>query len=65
MCVCVCAHAASQEENARAGVLLEQSAYCLLFTAPPSVRKFAFHLVLAALRYNSGGFKRLALHCYK
>ncbi len=63
VCVCVCTH--PQEENARAGVLLEQSAYCLLFTAPPSVRKFAFHMVLAALRYNSGGFKRLALHCYK
>ena len=58
-------HATPQEESARAAVLLEQSAYCLLFTSPPSVRKFAFHMVLAALRYNSAGFKRLGLHAYR
>ncbi len=46
-------------------MLLEQSALCLLYTSPPSVRKFAFHMVLAGLRYNAAGLKRLGLHAYR
>lgn len=53
------------EDSARAALLLEQSAYCLLRMAPPSVRKFAFHLVLAGLRYHGSKQKRLAVHCYR
>lgn len=61
LAVCAC----WQEESARAAVLLEQSALCLLYTSPPSVRKFAFHMVLAGLRYNAAGLKRLGLHAYR
>jgi hypothetical protein len=53
------------EETARAALLLEAAAYCLLRCRPPSVRKAAFHLVLAGLRYHSAKQKRLSIHCYK
>lgn len=57
---------AAQEENLRAGLLLEQAAHSLLRLAPsPHTRKFAFHLVLAGLRYNLCGQKELALRAYK
>jgi hypothetical protein len=32
---------------------------------PASVRKAAFHLVLAGLRYHSAKQRRLSIHCYK
>ena len=55
-----------QEENLRAGLLLEQAAHSLLRLAPaPHVRKFAFHLVLAGLRFNLCEQKGLALRAYK
>jgi hypothetical protein len=54
-----------QEENTRAGLLLEQSALCLLYSTPPSRRKFAFQMVLAGLRYHAAGHKRLAVHSYR
>jgi hypothetical protein len=53
-----------QEENLRAGLLLEQAAYCLLALQPPHVRKFAFHLVLAGLRYDMCGQKVLSMRAY-
>ncbi|WIA33724.1 hypothetical protein OEZ86_006842 [Tetradesmus obliquus] len=53
------------EEAARAALLLEAAAYCLLRCRPASVRKAAFHLVLAGLRYHSAKQKRLSIHCYK
>lgn len=52
------------EENARAALLLEQAAYALLRVQLPATRKFAFHIVLAGLRYHSCKQKRLAIHCY-
>ena len=54
-----------QEENLRAGLLLEQAAYCLLSQSPPHTRKFAFHLVLAGLRYDMCAQKGLAQRAYK
>ena len=54
-----------QEENLRAGLLLEQAAHCLLLQSPPHVRKFAFHLVLAGLRYDMCAQKGLAQRAYK
>jgi hypothetical protein len=54
-----------QEENLRAGLLLEQAAHCLLSQSPPHVRKFAFHLVLAGLRYDMCAQKGLAQRAYK
>ncbi|PNW88325.1 hypothetical protein CHLRE_01g024400v5 [Chlamydomonas reinhardtii] len=57
--------AQSEEENARAGLLLEQSAYCMLYIRPPLVRKFAFQMVLAGIRYICCGQKRIAIHAYR
>lgn len=53
------------EDSARAALLLEQSSYCLLRAGPPMVRKFAFHLVLAGLRFHGCKQKRLAVHAYR
>ncbi|KAL4458148.1 hypothetical protein ABPG75_013013 [Micractinium tetrahymenae] len=54
-----------QEDSLRAGLLLEQAAHCLLALAPPHTRKFAFHLVLAGLRYDMAEQKGLAQRCYR
>jgi trafficking protein particle complex subunit 8 len=53
-----------QEEDMRAAVLLEHAAHLLLRARPPKVRKFAFHLVLAGLRYTKAGNTRLASSAY-
>lgn len=55
----------NQEENLRAGLLLEQAAHCLLSLSPPHTRKFAFHLVLAGLRYDMCAQKGLAQRAYR
>eukprot|EP00798_Chlamydomonas_sp_ICE-L_P000836 gene836-33567_t len=54
-----------EEENARAALLLEQAAYQLLFPKTPSIRKYAFRMVLAGLRFHSCAQKRLSLHAYR
>lgn len=54
-----------QEENLIAAVLLEQAALNLLHTHPPAVRKWAFHLVLAALRFSNCQQPRLANRAYR
>jgi hypothetical protein len=56
---------ALQEESSRAAVLLEQSAHCLLCMSPPAVRKCAFHMVMAGLRYSGAGLKRLGINAYR
>ena len=53
-----------QEDNLRAGLLLEQAAYCLLSLQPAHKRKFAFHLVLAGLRYDMCEQKFLSRRAY-
>ena len=58
-------HTPCQEDDLRAGLLLEQAAHCLLALQPPHVRKFAFHLVLAGLRYDMCGQRSLAHRAYK
>ena len=40
------------ESNMRAAFLLEYSAYLQMQSKPPKVRRYAFHSVLAALRYS-------------
>jgi len=57
--------AAAQEENLRAALVLEQAAQCLLHTSPPHVRKYAFHMVLSGLRYNSCGQQQLGMRAYR
>ena len=54
-----------QEEGLRAALLLEQAALCLLRVAPPALRKFAFHMVLAGLRYSSCGQGALGARAYR
>lgn len=53
-----------QEDDLRGALLLESAAHSLLRLRPPQVRKFAFHLVLAGLRYNQGGQRALARRAY-
>ena len=48
-----------------AALLLEQAAHLQLLCTPPGVRKYAFHTVLAGLRYNSAGQARLGMRCYR
>lgn len=45
--------------------MLEQAAHCLLRTAPPHVRKYAFHMVLSGLRYNACGQQQLGIRAYR
>jgi hypothetical protein len=45
--------------------VLEQAAQCLLHTSPPHVRKYAFHMVLSGLRYNSCGQQQLGMRAYR
>lgn len=54
-----------QEGNLIAAVLLEQAALYLLHVEPPSVRKWAFHLVLAALRFANCQQPQLANRAYR
>ena len=60
---CLAAHA--QEENLRSGLLLEQGALCLLHARPPRLRKFAFHMTLAGLRFNACDQKVLGARAYR
>ncbi|KAL6771414.1 TRS85 [Auxenochlorella protothecoides x Auxenochlorella symbiontica] len=54
-----------REDNTGAGLLLEQAAHSLLRLQPPRARKFAFHLVLAGLRYGACDQDGLAQRCYR
>ncbi|KAL4852692.1 Trafficking protein particle complex subunit 8 [Chlorella vulgaris] len=53
-----------QEDNLRAGLLLEQAAHCLLALSPPHTRKFAFNLVLAGLRFDMSEQRELSGRAY-
>jgi hypothetical protein len=53
-----------QEEDLRAGLLLEQAAHCLLRLAPPHARKACFTLVLAGLRYDMSEQRHLSNRAY-
>ena len=54
-----------QEEDLRSGLLLEQGALCLLRARPPRLRRFAFHLTLAGLRFNACEQKALGARAYR
>eukprot|EP00191_Tetraselmis_sp_GSL018_P010607 CAMPEP_0177617484 /NCGR_PEP_ID=MMETSP0419_2-20121207/24909_1 /TAXON_ID=582737 /ORGANISM="Tetraselmis sp., Strain GSL018" /LENGTH=1191 /DNA_ID=CAMNT_0019116003 /DNA_START=216 /DNA_END=3787 /DNA_ORIENTATION=+ len=54
-----------EESHTRAALLLEQSAVCLLKCEPPLERKFAFHLVLAGLRFHQCDQRLLAERAYR
>lgn len=54
----------SEEPSLRAGILLEQAAYCYLRANPRMLRKFGFHLVLAGNRYTICGQRKHAIRAY-
>ncbi|KAG0574737.1 hypothetical protein KC19_VG286600 [Ceratodon purpureus] len=54
-----------QGMSLRAGVFLEQSAYCYLSVSPPMLRKFGFHMVLAGNRYTVCSQRKHALRVYR
>eukprot|EP00850_Spirogloea_muscicola_P017760 SM000156S02116 [mRNA] locus=s156:54554:63177:+ [translate_table: standard] len=56
--------ASLEETNLRAGILLEQAAYCFLRSTPPMIRKYGFHMVLAGNRYNLCGQRKHAARAY-
>lgn len=53
-----------QENDIRAALLLDRAAHLLLQGTKAQVRKFAFHMVLAGLRYNKAGAQELAARAY-
>ncbi|KAL2621911.1 hypothetical protein R1flu_002116 [Riccia fluitans] len=55
----------TEEGSLRSALLLEQAAYCFLRTAPPMLRKYGFHLVLAGNQYSNYGQKTLAMFVYQ
>ncbi|KAL5271153.1 hypothetical protein ACHWQZ_G001702 [Mnemiopsis leidyi] len=55
----------NDEADLNSGLLLEQGAHCYVRMDPPSLRKYAFHLVLAGHRYSKAGQRKHALRCYK
>ncbi|CAK9197509.1 unnamed protein product [Sphagnum jensenii] len=57
--------ASVEELDLRAGVLLEQAAYCYLRASPPMLRKFGFHLVLAGNRYIVCAQHKHAMRVYR
>ena len=52
-------NATNETGDLASAVLLERAGYCYLKAYPnPSVRKFAFHLILAGHRYGKAGQRR-------
>ena len=52
------------EEMLRGALLLEEASGLLLRTEPPSLRKFAFHMTLAGVRFYNCLFHKHSLRCY-
>ncbi|KAM0943615.1 putative tetratricopeptide-like helical domain superfamily, TRAPP III complex, Trs85 [Dioscorea sansibarensis] len=55
----------SEEPSLHAAVMLEQASYCYLFSNPPMLRKYGFHLVLAGNRYYISDQRQHAIRAYK
>ncbi|KAL3692120.1 hypothetical protein R1sor_005771 [Riccia sorocarpa] len=55
----------TEEGSVRSALFLEQAAYCFLRIAPPMLRKYGFHLVLAGNQYSNYGQKKLAMFVYQ
>ena len=53
-----------ESDNVRSALLMEQAALGLLQTAPASLRKFAFTMVLAGLKYLNFSQRTLGIRCY-
>lgn len=55
----------SEEPSLHAAVMLEQASYCYLFSKPPMLRKYGFHLVLAGNRYYKSNQRQHAIRMYR
>ena len=53
-----------ESDSVRAGLLMEQAALFLLQIPPPGLRKFAFTMVLAGLKYFQHAQRSLGIRCY-
>ncbi|CAL8073746.1 unnamed protein product [Calicophoron daubneyi] len=54
----------SEDDDLTSGLLIEQTAYCVLQLRRPMPRKFAFRMALAAYRYGRAKQPRLAIRTY-
>ncbi|KAG0259994.1 Trafficking protein particle complex 8 [Mortierella polycephala] len=54
----------TQASDLRNGLFLEQAAHCYLRLPRPSVRKYAFHMIMAGHRFNKADQKEHAYRCY-
>ena len=59
----LCVHL-QESDSVRAGLLMEQAALFLLQIPPPGLRKFAFTMVLAGLKYFQHAQRSLGIRCY-
>ena len=59
----LCVHV-QESDSVRAGLLMEQAALFLLQISPPGLRKFAFTMVLAGLKYFQHTQRSLGIRCY-
>lgn len=55
----------TEEPYLHAAVMLEQASYCYLFSVPPMLRKYGFHLVLAGNRYYISNQRHHAIRAYR
>ncbi|KAF9909923.1 Trafficking protein particle complex 8 [Linnemannia zychae] len=55
----------AQSSDLRNGLFLEQAAHCYLKLSRPSVRKYAFHMIMAGHRFNKADQKEHAYRCYQ
>lgn len=55
----------NESKDLRSSLLLEQAAYCYLLASPPSIRKYAFHIILSGYRFSKSGQKRHSSRAYR
>ncbi len=53
-----------ESDSVRSALMMEQAALYLLQIAPPGLRKFAFTMVLAGLKYLNFSQRTLGIRCY-
>uniref|UniRef100_A0A336LLK1 CSON010132 protein n=1 Tax=Culicoides sonorensis TaxID=179676 RepID=A0A336LLK1_CULSO len=55
----------SEDSDLRSAILLEQAAFCYISGPTPYFRKYAFHMVLAAHRYQRAGQRKHSYRAHK
>ncbi|CAM8970935.1 unnamed protein product [Rhodiola kirilowii] len=53
------------EEPLHSAVMLEQASYCYLFSSPPMLRKFGFHIILSGDHYRKCDQIKHAIRAYR